>query len=162
MMSKAILERFGHRTVLITNTVLVGTTMTIFSFIGPATPIWCILVLTFTQGFFAALQFTSMNTLVYADIKDRDASMANSIASTAQMMALSFGVAFASLVTAWYIGDVPQSDHVHFMRALHYAFITLGGVTIVSSAMFWRLRADDGNAVSNRSSTPEGENLEAA
>lgn len=162
MMSKSILERFGHRTVLITNTVLVGITMTIFSFIGPNTPIWCILLLTFTQGFFAALQFTSMNTLVYADIKDRDASMANSIASTAQMMALSFGVAFASLVTAWFIGDIPQSNHVQFMRALHYSFITLGCVTIISSVMFWRLKSDDGNAVSNRSSTPEGENLEAA
>ncbi|HET7535491.1 MAG TPA: MFS transporter, partial [Candidatus Didemnitutus sp.] len=162
MLSKSILERFGHRQVLITNTLVVGTTMTIFSLVGPNTPIWCILLLTFTQGFFAALQFTSMNTLVYADVSDRDASMANSIASTAQMMALSFGVASASLVTAWYIGNVPQSDHPHFMAALHHSFLTLGCITIVSSAMFWRLKSDDGNAVSNRISTPEGENLEAA
>jgi len=92
---------------------------------------------------------------VYADISDRDASMANSIASTAQMMALSFGVAFASLVTAWFVGDVPQSDRLHFMGALHHAFIALGGVTILSSLMFWRLEPNDGNNVSNRTETPE-------
>ncbi|HEY4300399.1 MAG TPA: DHA2 family efflux MFS transporter permease subunit [Candidatus Didemnitutus sp.] len=162
VLSKSILARFGHRQVLILNTVLFGGTIMIFSLIGPGIPIWCILLLSFTQGFFSALQFTSMNTLVYADIRDQDASMANSIASTAQMMALSFGVAFASLVTGWYIGHTPQSDTVNFVRALHHSYLTLGAVTIVSSVMFWRLKPNDGNNVSNRTSTPEGESLEAA
>src|SRR5258708_4422706 len=163
VMSKSILARFGHRRVLVANTVCFGLTMATFSLVGPGTPIWSILLLSFTQGLFSALQFTSMNTLVYADIGDRDASMANSIASTAQMMALSFGVAFASLVTAWFVGDIPQSDHLHFMSALHHAFIALGSVTIISSLMFWRLRADDGNNVSNRQTEPTSpETAEAA
>jgi len=62
-------------------------------------------------------------------------------------------VASASLVAAWFIGDTPQSDTAHFMRALHHAFLTLGGITIASSLMFWRLRSDDGNNVSNRQSS---------
>jgi len=155
MMSKGILARFGHRQVLVANTVLFGATIALFSFIGPGTPIWCILLLSFTQGFFSALQFTSMNTLVYADITDRDASMANSIASTAQMMALSFGVAFASLTAGWFIGHTPQTDTVNFVRALHHSYLALGTVTILSSFMFWRLDANDGNNVSNRLDTPE-------
>ena len=155
MMSKGILARFGHRQVLITNTVLFGTTILVFSFIGPGTPIWCVLLLSFAQGFFSALQFTSMNTLVYADITDRDASMANSIASTAQMMALSFGVAFASLTAGWFIGHTPQTDTINFVRALHHSYLTLGAITILSSLMFWRLAANDGNTVSNRLDTPE-------
>ena len=155
MMSKEILARFGHRTVLITNTVLYGATILVFALIGPGTPVWCILMLSFTQGFFSALQFTAMNSLVYADISDRDASMANSIASTAQMMALSFGVAFSSLLAGWFIGQVPQTDTIHFVRALHYSYVTLGVLTIVSSLTYWRLRSNDGNTVSNRPSTPE-------
>jgi len=155
MMSKGILARFGHRQVLVANTVLFGATIAVFSLIGPGTPIWCILLLSFTQGFFSALQFTSMNTLVYADITDRDASMANSIASTAQMMALSFGVAFASLTAGWFIGHTPQSDTANFIRALHHSYVALGTVTILSSLMFWRLEANDGNNVSNRLDTPE-------
>ena len=163
LMSKDILARFGHRTVLVTNTVLFGLTMAVFALVGPGTPVPLILALSFTQGFFSALQFTSMNSLVYADIRDRDTSMASSIASTAQMMALSFGVAFASLVTAWFVGDTPQSDHPAFLSALHHAFLALGGTTILSSLMFWRLRPDDGNNVSNRRATPpSAEAAEAA
>ena len=155
MMSKSILARFGHRQVLLTNTVLFGVTILFFSLIGPGTPLWCILLLSFTQGFFSALQFTSMNSLVYADVSDRDASMASSIASTAQMMALSFGVAFASLIAAQFIGPIPQTDTVNFIRALHHSYLVLGAVTILSSLMFWRLKANDGNNVSNRPGTPE-------
>ena len=155
LMSKSILARLGHRRVLILNTVFFGGTIMVFSFVGPGTPVWCILLLSFTQGFFSALQFTSMNTLVYADISDRDASMANSIASTAQMMALSFGVAFASLLAGWFIGQTPQSDTAGFIRALHHSYLALGSVTILSSVIFWRLQANDGNTVSNRAATPE-------
>jgi len=155
MMSKSILARFGHRQVLVGNTLLFGATILVFSLIGPGTPIWCILLLSFTQGFFSALQFTSMNTLVYADITDRDASMANSIASTAQMMALSFGVAFASLIAAWFIGRTPQTDAVKFIAGLHHSYLALGTVTILSSLIFWRLEPNDGNNVSNRAATPE-------
>ena len=154
-MSKSILARFGHRQVLILNTVLFGGTIMVFSLVGPGTPIWGILLLSFMQGFFSALQFTSMNTLVYADISDRDASMASSIASTAQMMALSFGVAFASLLAGWFIGRTPQTDTIAFIRALHHSYLALGSVTILSSLIFWRLHPDDGNNVSNRPGTPE-------
>ncbi|MBI2516985.1 MAG: DHA2 family efflux MFS transporter permease subunit [Opitutae bacterium] len=160
--SNRLLERFGHRQVLMANTACFGLTLTVFSLVGPGTPLWVILPLSFAQGLFSALQFTSMNTLVYSDTNDRDASMANSIALTAQMMAWSFGVALASLLTAFYLGGRPQSDHAFFVVALHRAFLTLGGLTVISSFMFWRLHANDGNNVSNRPNSPEGENLETA
>jgi MFS family permease len=130
-------------------------TMPVFALIGPGTPVWAILLLSFTQGLFSALQFTAMNSLVYADIDNRQTSMANSIGSTAQMMSLSFGVASASLVTAWFIGDTPQSDTAGFLSALHHAFLALGGVTVLSSLMFWRLKPGDGNNVSNHQAKPE-------
>lgn len=155
IMSKSLLARFGHRQILVTNTVCFGATLMVFALIGPGTPVWYILPLSFVQGLFSALQFTSMNTLVYADIADRDASMANSIALTAQMMSWSFGIATASLVTGFFLGDLPQSDHANFVAALHRSFLTMGTLTILSSLMFWRLRPNDGNNVSNRPSTPE-------
>jgi hypothetical protein len=40
-----------------------------------------------------------MNTLVYADITEGDASDASSIASTMQQMSISFGVTAAGLAT---------------------------------------------------------------
>lgn len=155
--SGKLLARFGHRQILIANTVFFGATLATFALVGPGTPLWCILPLSFVQGLFSALQFTSLNTLVYADTSDRDASMANSIALTAQMMSWSFGVAVASLFTAAYLQGAPQSDHAAFLSALHKAFLTIGALTILSSLTFWRLRHDDGNTVSGRPPTDEGE-----
>jgi hypothetical protein len=89
-----------------------------------------------------------MNSMAYADIKPADSSMASSIASSLQQMSMSFGLACGSLIASWYLGDLPQSDRVAVTGALHHAFLTLGGLTILSSLSFWTLRADDGESVS--------------
>jgi EmrB/QacA subfamily drug resistance transporter len=149
VMSKPLLARFGHRSVLIVNTVLLGLTMTIFTQIGPGTPVWSILILSFGQGFFSSIQFSSMNSLTYADVADREASKASSIASTAQQMSLSFGVASASLITAWFLGHVDQTNPMQVVPALHKAFCAMGVMTIFSSLTFWGLLPDDGANVSN-------------
>ena len=150
IISRPVLRHLGHRHVLIANTVLLGGTIMVFTQIGPGTPWTAILLLSFTQGFFSSLQFTSMNSLVYADISDRDASKAGSIASTAQQLSLSFGVAFGSLLAGLFLGHVNQTDPGQAIPALHKAFFTLGSITILSSITFWGLHANDGNNVSNR------------
>jgi EmrB/QacA subfamily drug resistance transporter len=150
VVGRKLLSRFGHRCVLVANTALLGVAIASFALIGSETPIWWILPLSFTLGFIASLQFTSMNTLVYANVEDREASQAGSIASTAQQMSLSFGVAIGALVAGWYLGSVDQSDAGLTIPALHKAFLTMGGLTIVSSLTFWSLRPGDGDNVSNR------------
>jgi len=77
IISRPVLKRFGHRTILLTNTVLLGLTMMTFTQIDRGAPLLAILGLSLAQGFFASLQFTSMNSLVYADVDDRDASKAS-------------------------------------------------------------------------------------
>jgi EmrB/QacA subfamily drug resistance transporter len=141
-----ILRRFGYRGVLISNTVLIGVQIILFATIGRSTPIWLIVGEVFVFGFFTSLQYTSMSTLVYADIGDADASAASSIASTAQQMAVSFGVAVASLVTAVFIPDRHTSDPTLFIHGLHRAFLVLGAATIVSTLVFSELRRADGEA----------------
>jgi hypothetical protein len=54
-----------------------------------------IVLLAFFYGAFTSLQYTSMNTLVYADITEEETSSASSIASTMQQMSIGFGVASA-------------------------------------------------------------------
>ena len=154
IISRPLLKRFGHRTILLTNTVLLGFTMMMFAQIGPGTPVLAVLALSFMQGFFASLQFTSMNSLVYADIDDRDASKASSISSTAQQLSLSFGVAIGSLVAAWFLGHVDQTNAAQTIPALHHAFLTLGLITIGSAVTFLGLTSNDGNNISNRLPLP--------
>lgn len=154
LISRPILKRFGHRTVLLGNTVLLGLTMITFTQIDRGTPLTAILALSLAQGFFASLQFTAVNSLVYSDIDDRDASKAGSIASTAQQLSLSFGVAIGSLTAAWFLGHVDQTVAVQTIPALHKAFFTLGAITIASSVTFLGLHPHDGNNISNRHPLP--------
>jgi EmrB/QacA subfamily drug resistance transporter len=148
LIAPKMLSRFGFRQVLIVNTVMIGITISLFASVTDATPIPLIVLIGLAQGFFNSLQFSSMNSMAYADIKPADSSMASSIASSLQQMSMSFGLACGSLIASWYLGDLPQSDRVAVTGALHHAFLTLGGLTILSSLSFWTLRADDGESVS--------------
>ena len=100
-----ILNRLGYRTVLVSNTIALGLLIVLFATIGVGTPVWLIVMQAFAFGFFSSLQYTSMNTLVYSDVADEDASNASTIASTVQQLSMSFGVASASLVTSVFIAD---------------------------------------------------------
>ena len=147
-LSSKILRRFGFRQVLIVNTVMSGVTICLFSLVTPATPLAMIVLLGLAQGFFNSLQFSSINGMAYADIAPTESSMATSIASTCQQMSLSFGLACGSLIAAWYLGDLPQTQQAAVTTALHLTFLTVGGLTMLSSLSFWTLRAGDGDNVS--------------
>jgi MFS family permease len=145
-----ILARFGYRAVLVSNTLLMGLQTLLFATIGKGTPVWLMVIEVFFFGFFTSLQYTSMNTLVYADVNEEQASSASSIASTMQQMAISFGVASASLATAFFIPDRHTSSAPQFIHGIHMAFFVLGGMTILSTIVFRGLKRGDGEAVSQR------------
>jgi len=147
-LSAWILRRQGFRQILIVNTVLLGLTICMFWLVTPSTPLAVIVFLGLAQGFFNSLQFSSMNAMAYADIEPAESSMATSIASTCQQLSLSFGLACGSIIAAWYLGSVPQTEQVAVTNALHRTFLTVGGLTILSSLSFWTLRPDDGDNVS--------------
>jgi EmrB/QacA subfamily drug resistance transporter len=148
LIAPQVLARFGYRQVLIVNTVCIGITIGLFALVGPGTPIWVIVGIGLLQGFFNSLQFSSMNTLAYADIEQGDSSMASTISSSFQQLSMSFGLATGSLVTGWFLGNVAQTDQVMVTSALHHAFLALAAVTLLSSLTFWRLRRDDGESIS--------------
>jgi EmrB/QacA subfamily drug resistance transporter len=148
LIAPRVLREFGYKKVLIVNTVMIGVTISLFSQVTASTPIPLILAISLAQGFFNSLQFSSMNSMAYADVKTEDSSMASTIASSLQQMSMSFGLACGSIVTAWYLGDLPQTDRVAVISALHHAFMTLGALTILSSLSFWTLRVHDGESVS--------------
>ena len=81
-------------------------------------------------------------------VSNDEASKASSIASTAQQLALSFGVALGSVTAQWFLRDVPQTDHPALITALHEAFLVLGTLTVLSAATFSALHAGDGSNVS--------------
>src|SRR5258708_5852856 len=147
-----ILKRFGYRTVLVTNTVLLGVMIMLFATISLGTPAWLIVIMAFIYGFLTSLQYTSMNTLAYADVGEHEASGASTIASTVQQLAVSFGIATASLAAALFIPDRLRATAPQLLHGIHLALLGLAILTIVSTLVFARLRAQDGASVSRHKS----------
>jgi Na+/melibiose symporter-like transporter len=141
-LNRPILRLLGHRRTLILNTILLGCSMAGFVIIAPGASPVTLMMLGFVLGFLSSLQFTSINTLVFADLDDRDVSRAGSISSAAQQLSLSFGVAIASLVVSAFL------DRSSVVSSIHKAFVMLAGLTLLSSAWFAGLRPTDGANVS--------------
>ncbi|MCE0483512.1 MAG: DHA2 family efflux MFS transporter permease subunit [Methylacidiphilales bacterium] len=150
----AILRRFGYRRVLVSNTVLIGAMIILFATIGARTPLWLVVGQLFIYGFFTSLQYTSMNTLVYADVTDEQASSASTIASMMQQLSISFGVAIASLSAAFFVPDRTHASAPEMIHGIHHAFLFLGAWTILSTIVFRGLKSDDGNMVSQHKVVP--------
>jgi EmrB/QacA subfamily drug resistance transporter len=153
MSMKAVMPRLlstiGYRWVLISNTIVIGLLLLLFATIGLHTPVWMIVLQAFFYGAFTSLQYTSMNTLVYADTTDQQSSSASSIASTMQQMLISFGVAAAGLTTAFFVpsGHAAPAEMIH---GIHKALVALGILTIISTIVFRTLRPGDGDSVSHQ------------
>ena len=151
----AILARLGYRNVLVGNTVVVGLMIMSFATVGTHTPIWLIVGQAFILGFFTSMQYTSMNTLVYADVSAAQTSAASTIAATGQQLAISFGVAGAALVAALFVPPELHSHPAAIVHGVQQAFLILGGMTIISSVVFMELKADDGSDISKHDKSSE-------
>ena len=152
-----LLRSVGYRGVLISNTIVIGILLLAFATIGQHTPVWVIVILAFLYGSFTSLQYTSMNTLVYADTTEEEASAASSIASTMQQLSISFGVAMAGLATAFFVPRTPSTSPAVMIEGIHKALVSLGVLTILSTVVFRSLRPGDGDVVSQQKSVhPDG------
>ena len=89
-----------------------------------------------------------MNTLVYADVTEEEASSASTIASTLQQMSISFGVASASLATAIFIPDRFRSNPPEMIHGIHKRVFCPGRMDHpVHHLFFVELKRGDGDSV---------------
>jgi EmrB/QacA subfamily drug resistance transporter len=144
---RKLLANIGYKGVLVSNTIAIGLLLLLFTTIHRDTSVVQIVAIAFFYGACTSLQYTTMNTLVYADVEEKDTSNASSIASTMQQMSISFGVAIAGLTTAFFVPGQAYSNPLLMIHGIHKAFLCLGALTIVSTAVFAGLKRTDGSAV---------------
>lgn len=132
-----LLTHFGYRRLLLGNTIAVSVVLCSFALLSPQAPAWLVVVFVYIYGAVMSLQYTSMNTLTYVDLDVKYASMASSMASTAQYLSMSFGIAFASLLMA---GFLETRDAEGYVLAFHWSVVVLGVITLAASWVFSRLR----------------------
>ncbi|WP_031522324.1 multidrug transporter subunit MdtD [Siccibacter colletis] len=135
-----VLRRLGYRTTLVGITVFIGLMIAQFSLQSPGMTIWMLLVPLFVLGMAMSTQFTAMNTITLADLTDENASSGNSMLAVTQQLSISLGVAVSAAVLRFYEGF----ENANTIEQFHYTFITMGGITLVSSLVFMLLRPKDG------------------
>jgi MFS family permease len=150
--SKAV-RRFGFRTLLSRNGVLLAGGMFACAAIGRGTPAWAIAALLFAIGIVRSLQFTGINTLAYADVPPERLSAASSLASTAQQLSFGIGVALAAVILELAALTHPGSPQRHALEDFRIAFCTLGAVALLQTIAFVRLKSDAGHSVSGHRGT---------
>src|SRR6185437_7940389 len=93
-----IIRTFGFRRVLLGNAVISSLFVASYAFFSPETPHWLIVLALLSGGFFRSLQFTSTNTLIFADVPPPLMSRATSFQSMAQQLSVSIGVGAGALL----------------------------------------------------------------
>jgi EmrB/QacA subfamily drug resistance transporter len=148
MAAATILRRFGFRTILITNALISAGFLAACASFTQTTPVAAMLALLLVGGFFRSLQFTSINTIAYADVETARVSRATALVSVAQQLAISAGVAFGALA-------VELTFHLRGHGTLaaadfHPAFLAVAAISALSALFFARLSPDAGAEMTNR------------
>ncbi|WP_256012111.1 MFS transporter [Desertivirga xinjiangensis] len=139
-----ILNRFGYRATLMTNTFVIGLLICSMAIPPVHTSIYWYMPIIAVLGFFNSIQFTAMNTISIADLRQYHTSSGNSLVSVNQQLAIGFGVAFGLIVLKIFQGDVKLIDNeIH--NAFRYTFLVVGFLTIMSGLIFRRLHFKDGD-----------------
>ena len=143
-----ILRRFGFRTVLSVNAVIVGVSFVAYSLFRPDWPHWAIMVVLGVGGFFRSLQFTALNGMAYADIDQDQMSRAATTSSMMQQLVQSIGIGLSATLLHFLMQW--QGETRLTVAVVSPAFIVIGLVTMISMIWFLRLPADAGDEMNNR------------
>jgi len=143
-----VLRRLGYRPVLIYNSLLSAAFLAACASFVPGMPFAAMIVILLSGGFFRSLQFTSINTLAYAEIEPQLMSRATTLVSVAQQLSLSTGVAVGALV----VETTLRLKHGTTMSAMDFppAFLAVGALSASAAFVFARLPPDAGAELSGR------------
>jgi EmrB/QacA subfamily drug resistance transporter len=145
-----LLRRFGYRSLLICNSVILAVIVAGMASFTAETPSLLIAAYLLVSGLFRSLQFTCSNTLGYADIPLEMASRATSVASVAQQLSMSFGVVSATSLLAIFTGGEGHLTNAAFQ----WTFLVSGILMLAPILGFIRLGEDDGAVVSGHHHEP--------
>ena len=158
MAAATVLKRFGFRTILMSNAVLSACFLSACALFSDTTPALVMFGVLLIGGFFRSLQFTSINTIAYAEVEQSRVSRATALVSVGQQLSLSAGVALGALAV-----ELTATWHGHetlMAGDFQVAFLVVAVISALSIFVFARLSPDAGAELSGRVLTqpksPEG------
>jgi len=154
-----ILRRYGFRRVLVVNALISAVLVATCATFTPGVSFAWIVGVLIVGGFFRSLEFTSLNTIAYADVDNRRMSRATSLVAVAQQVSISVGVAIGALavdLTLWARGrdTITAAD-------FQPAYLTIAVIAGCACFVFARMPADAGAELARRSVAPAAGPTEA-
>jgi MFS family permease len=152
---RPLLKRFGFRNALLINGVLASAGIALLALPNPAWPVAAIFLLLACGGLFRSLQFTSLNTLVFADVPPEKLSAATSFYSTLQQLSPALGVVLATATLE--LSRLAAGRAELGLADFSAGFLVAAVVTLLSIPMLAALSRAAGAEVSGhtpRSKTP--------
>src|ERR1700720_2391893 len=144
----SVLKRFGYRNVLLYNALISSAFLAACASFVQGIPFAAMVAILLSGGFFRSLQFTSINTIAYAEIEPAKMSRATAMVSAAQQLALSTGVAVGALVVELML-RLKHSPTIA-INDFPPAFLFVGLLSASAAFIFMRLPPDAGAELSGR------------
>ena len=144
----SVLNRFGYRNVLVYNALISSAFLAACATFVHGMPYAAMVGILLSGGFFRSLQFTSINTIAYAEIDPPRMSRATSMVAAAQQLSLSTGVAVGALV----VEITLRLKHSPSMGINDFppAFLFVSLLAASAALIFMRLPPDAGAELSGR------------
>ncbi len=144
-----ITRKFNFRSVMVVNGTLLALAVFLQSYLQPSTPYILIVILLFFAVLTRSMQFSSLNTLAYADIVPEKMSNANTLYNTFQQLSMALGIAMGAIF-------LHLASHMHGhgtdyqVSDFHMALRLVALVGILSVIEFFSLKKTDGLNVRNK------------
>jgi len=146
LVTTPILKRFGFRQVLVFNSAISGLSIMALALIAPGIPFAVCAVMLFISGASRSMEFTSLQTLTFADVPDELRTGANAFAAMVQQLGFSLGVALGAVMLS---GSMAlRHDQTLNITDFRWAFLIAGLIGLTPVLSFIRLAHDAGAEVS--------------
>jgi EmrB/QacA subfamily drug resistance transporter len=153
-----ILRRVGFRNALTWNALIASVMLMACAAFTATTPVAAIVAVLLLGGFFRSLQFTSVNTIAFADIEPHRMSRATALVAVAQQLSQSVGVAVGALVVETVLRIRGQT----MLSAADFppAFIVVSLIAASSTFLFATMPPDAGADMAKRREAKQKEPAE--
>jgi EmrB/QacA subfamily drug resistance transporter len=143
-----VLKHLGYRNVLLYNSLVSAVFLAACASFVPGMPFAAMIAILLAGGFFRSLQFTSVNTIAYAEIEPPQLSRATSMVAAFQQLSLSTGVAVGALV----VEITLRLKHGVTMGATDFppAFLAIGVLSASAALIFMQLPLNAGAELAGR------------
>lgn len=143
-----VLRHLGYRNVLLYNSLVSAAFLAACATFAPGMPFAAMVAILLTGGFFRSLQFTSINTIAYAEVEPPMMSRATTMVAAFQQLSMSTGVAVGALAVELTL-RIKQSTTMG-VADFPPAFLALGALSAAAALVFMQLPVDAGAELSGR------------